>query len=123
MTRKHKPHPTRKKRPAAHASKAVKTAAEKTGAASAGVRDRERAKNATAKKAPLSARANPAHGKAAEHARAAQPKAAAAKQAPDKRPLGIGRAPVMPEDRQSQLKLLIARGKGQGYLTYAQVND
>ncbi len=29
----------------------------------------------------------------------------------------------MPEDRQSQLKLLIARGKGQGYLTYAQVND
>jgi RNA polymerase primary sigma factor len=33
------------------------------------------------------------------------------------RPLG------MPEDRQSQLKLLIARGKEQGYLTYAQVND
>ena len=30
---------------------------------------------------------------------------------------------VMPEDRQSQLKLLIARGKEQGYLTYAQVND
>ncbi|MBV8341465.1 MAG: RNA polymerase sigma factor RpoD, partial [Gammaproteobacteria bacterium] len=29
----------------------------------------------------------------------------------------------MPEDRQSQLKLLIARGKEQGYLTYAQVND
>jgi RNA polymerase primary sigma factor len=31
--------------------------------------------------------------------------------------------PVMPEDRQSQLKLLIARGKEQGYLTYAEVND
>src|SRR5207302_1147321 len=31
--------------------------------------------------------------------------------------------PVMPGDRQSQLKLLIARGKEQGYLTYAQVND
>ncbi|MBV8405372.1 MAG: RNA polymerase sigma factor RpoD [Gammaproteobacteria bacterium] len=30
---------------------------------------------------------------------------------------------MMPEDRQSQLKLLIARGKEQGYLTYAQVND
>ena len=29
----------------------------------------------------------------------------------------------VPEDRQSQLKLLIARGKEQGYLTYAQVND
>jgi RNA polymerase primary sigma factor len=33
------------------------------------------------------------------------------------------RAHVLPEDRQSQLKLLIARGKEQGYLTYAQVND
>src|SRR5262245_36319981 len=31
--------------------------------------------------------------------------------------------PVIPEDRQSQLKLLIARGKEQGYLTYAEVND
>jgi RNA polymerase primary sigma factor len=30
---------------------------------------------------------------------------------------------MLPEDRQSQLKLLIARGKEQGYLTYAQVND
>src|ERR1700733_14374647 len=29
----------------------------------------------------------------------------------------------LPEDRQSQLKLLIARGKEQGYLTSAQVND
>ena len=27
------------------------------------------------------------------------------------------------EDKQSQLKLLIARGKEQGYLTYAEVND
>jgi len=33
------------------------------------------------------------------------------------------RANGLPEDRQSQLKLLIARGKEQGYLTYAQVND
>jgi RNA polymerase primary sigma factor len=33
------------------------------------------------------------------------------------------RANYVPEDRQSQLKLLIARGKEQGYLTYAQVND
>jgi RNA polymerase primary sigma factor len=30
---------------------------------------------------------------------------------------------VVPEDRQSQLKLLIARGKEQGYLTYGEVND
>ena len=27
------------------------------------------------------------------------------------------------EDKQSQLKLLIAKGKEQGYLTYAEVND
>ncbi len=33
------------------------------------------------------------------------------------------RAAAMPEERQSQLKLLIARGKEQGYLTYSQVND
>ncbi|MBM5812060.1 MAG: RNA polymerase sigma factor RpoD [Gammaproteobacteria bacterium] len=30
---------------------------------------------------------------------------------------------MMSDDRQSQLKLLIARGKEQGYLTYAEVND
>ena len=29
----------------------------------------------------------------------------------------------MSEQQQSQLKKLIARGKEQGYLTYAQVND
>lgn len=29
----------------------------------------------------------------------------------------------MSEDRQSQLKILIARGKEQGYLTYSEVND
>jgi RNA polymerase primary sigma factor len=114
MTRKHKPQPIQKKRPAAHAGKTVKAAAEKP-ASAASLRDKERARHTTAKKA--------AHGKTAEHTRPAEPKAAAAKAALDKRPLGIGRAPVMPEDRQSQLKLLIARGKGQGYLTYAQVND
>ncbi|MEL7449817.1 MAG: RNA polymerase sigma factor RpoD [Pseudomonadota bacterium] len=31
--------------------------------------------------------------------------------------------PPIIEERQSQLKLLIARGKEQGYLTYAEVND
>ena len=49
---------------------------------------------------------------------------AGSKNAGDKKPLGIERrVPGMTEDRQSQLKLLIARGKEQGYLTYAQVND
>jgi RNA polymerase primary sigma factor len=46
----------------------------------------------------------------------------AAAAAESKKPLGIDRR-GMTEDRQSQLKLLIARGKEQGYLTYAQVND
>jgi len=32
-------------------------------------------------------------------------------------------APVASSEQQSQLKLLIARGKEQGYLTYAEVND
>ncbi len=31
--------------------------------------------------------------------------------------------PHIAEERQSQLKLLVARGKEQGYLTYAEVND
>ena len=49
---------------------------------------------------------------------------AGSKAAVEKRTLGIERrVTVMSEDRQSQLKLLIARGKEQGYLTYAQVND
>ena len=30
---------------------------------------------------------------------------------------------ALPDEKQSQLKLLIARGKEQGYLTYAEVND
>ncbi len=33
------------------------------------------------------------------------------------------RRTALPEERKSQLKLLIAHGKEQGYLTYAQVND
>ena len=37
--------------------------------------------------------------------------------------LEIRLPPSTPEDRQSQLKLLIARGKEQGFLTYAEVND
>ena len=63
-------------------------------------------------------------GKAGAHAGRAPADGEGPTHALEKRPLGIERrAPVMPEDRQSQLKLLIARGKEQGYLTYAQVND
>ncbi|HXW74136.1 MAG TPA: RNA polymerase sigma factor RpoD [Steroidobacteraceae bacterium] len=74
-------------------------------------------KTAAAERAPT------LHAKVNDSARPADARAAGGRPA-DKRPLGIERrVPVMPEDRQSQLKLLIARGKEQGYLTYAQVND
>jgi RNA polymerase primary sigma factor len=33
------------------------------------------------------------------------------------------RRTALPDEKQSQIKLLIARGKEQGYLTYAEVND
>jgi len=72
---------------------------------------------AALKAAPSDKPTDKAHDKSAhaghKHA-AASPAAAAAEPRRGQR---------LPEDRQSQLKLLIARGKEQGYLTYAQVND
>ncbi len=122
MTRKHKPPTAHKKRPADKLAKPVKSVAtEKAVAAVANLRDKERGKLAPAPKKGV-----PAPRPAAPHAKgaAAEVRPAAGKHAADKRPLGIERrVPAMPEDRQSQLKLLIARGKDQGYLTYAQVND
>jgi RNA polymerase primary sigma factor len=47
----------------------------------------------------------------------------AAARCPEDFRLSEKKLPAIPEDRQSQLKLLIARGKEQGYLTYAEVND
>ena len=32
-------------------------------------------------------------------------------------------SPILEQDKQSRLKTLIAKGKEQGYLTYAEVND
>src|SRR5437016_6575280 len=122
MTRKHKPLPASKKRPAAQAPKPINAAAAEKAVAVGTVRDRDRSRPATPKKGPEEP-AHPSHPKH-EGARPADAKSAGAKNAADRRPLGIERrVPVMPEDRQSQLKLLIARGKEQGYLTYAQVND
>src|SRR5579862_2811743 len=116
MTRKHKPQTAHKKRPVATPAKAVKSAAEKAAAAVTSLREHAK------KPLPAAARAG-AHGKPGDAPRVLDGKPAAGK-LNDKRPLGIERrVPVMPEDRQSQLKLLIARGKEQGYLTYAQVND
>jgi len=124
MTRKAKPAPAPKKRAPAEARKPVKVAAaEKAAPAVVAVRDgKDRAKVTTAKKDEHAVKAVDAH-KPAEKA-SSEAKAPGAKNAGGKTPLGIERRPpVLTEDRQSQLKLLIARGKEQGYLTYAQVND
>ncbi|HEX4648477.1 MAG TPA: RNA polymerase sigma factor region1.1 domain-containing protein, partial [Steroidobacteraceae bacterium] len=90
----------------------------------AGLRAKERLRGGAPKKAPAGARAPVAHPKVNDSPRPADARAAGVKLAADRRPVALDRrVQVMPEDRQSQLKLLIARGKEQGYLTYAQVND
>jgi RNA polymerase primary sigma factor len=121
MTRKQKPQTASKKRASAE-RKAVKAVAHKK---QAPLREKERAKAASAKK-PETHPAPVERAKSPENkvdAKAATVKSGA-KPPVEKKMLGIERrVPVMPEERQSQLKLLIARGKDQGYLTYAQVND
>jgi RNA polymerase primary sigma factor len=125
MTPKQKPQTAPKKRPSAQPAKPVKAAkpviAEKAVAAASV----KAAKAAPAGKKPAVAPAPAVRAPAAAQAKAVDAtRATNAKLAVDKRPIGIERrGPVMPEERQSQLKLLIARGKEQGYLTYAQVND
>jgi RNA polymerase primary sigma factor len=123
MTRKHKSQISHKKRVEAKSAKPARPAAEKAAAAVSSLREKERAKHVvTAGKKAAAPRVVVPHGKPHEAPRPADGKHA--RLSNDKRPLGIERrVPVMPEDRQSQLKLLIARGKEQGYLTYAQVND
>jgi RNA polymerase primary sigma factor len=128
MTRKQKPLPPSRKVVAAKASVARKppaTAAQKKPV-------EPRPKPAEVKPRAPEVRAVPraaAKGQAAPpatRAPAPTPKAAEAKPAaadPKRLSAVERRGPVLPEERQSQLKLLIARGKEQGYLTYAQVND
>ena len=127
MKAKQKSVPASRKRPAAHAAKPAKaTSAEKAAPASAAAKDRAHAKaaaSASKKTAAAPAAQVPAPEASTRHAGHKDGPTHAA-HAAEKRSLGLERrAPVMPEDRQSQLKLLIARGKEQGYLTYAQVND
>ncbi len=105
MKAKSKSSATSHKRSAAHSGKPAKvSSAEK--AAHVG------AHKAHTKAVPASKRVTHPHEADAEP-----------RQSADKRPVAERRPVAMPEDRQSQLKLLIARGKEQGYLTYAQVND
>jgi RNA polymerase primary sigma factor len=76
----------------------------------------------TAPPAAKPADSKPTDSKAASAAPAETRKAGkAARPAAEK--LEVRLPPTTPEDRQSQLKLLIARGKEQGFLTYAEVND
>jgi RNA polymerase primary sigma factor len=131
MTRKHKtpPTPPRKHAPAAKATAPKKPAAVVAAApasrrsAAAAARPAAPAKTTKAPdhKAVPAAKAAPA-AKAVPTTKAA-PAAKTGGRASAARP-GAERLPSGgPDDRQSQLKLLIARGKEQGYLTYAQVND
>src|SRR4051812_32297061 len=145
MTSKQKPSTTpaaAKKRPAAKTAKAA--AAEKSVAHStpaAREKDHRPAKSAAAagKKAAAAAPEPvvvaapppppPAPAPVVAVEAAPKPVAAAnggATKAPVDKKAALGverRTQAVTEDRQSQLKLLIARGKEQGYLTYAQVND
>ena len=119
MTRKQKIQPASKKRTSTE-RRAVKASAPKKAAAA---REKERPKAAAPKKPEGHVAGVAKHSEPKVDAKSAAARGGA-KVAPDKRPLGLERrVPAMPEDRQSQLKLLIARGKEQGYLTYAQVND
>jgi RNA polymerase primary sigma factor len=127
-----KKRPTPDRKPAAKAAAAPKKAA-------APAREKDAAKPAVAAaKKPVAgahsaAHAAPHSAKSAEVARDGSRiaavsvndgKSAAKHGSADKKAvMGLARLPAMTEDRQSQLKLLIARGKEQGYLTYAQVND
>jgi RNA polymerase primary sigma factor len=134
MKAKQKSASASRKRPAAHAAKPVKATSAEKAAPVAAARDTAGARPRLAHHAkPALAHKKAAAGTAASATAASEAGArhATHKDGPsnaahgaEKRPLGLERrAPVMPEDRQSQLKLLIARGKEQGYLTYAQVND
>ncbi|MGB5103194.1 MAG: RNA polymerase sigma factor region1.1 domain-containing protein, partial [Steroidobacteraceae bacterium] len=128
---------TTKAAPARHAHKPAATPARTAHKPAAHVAKHAPAKHPSAKAAPVKAAAP---HKAAPGKAHAAPEAKAAAPAPGKplsKPLkksgkaakggnekfDIALPASTPEDRQSQLKLLIARGKEQGFLTYAEVND
>jgi len=133
MTRKPKPQvPASKKRstsdrkqPKASARKAASAREGGKSVATAAAKKPVAGSHTAAHAAKPAAEVREAAKSAAANAAPAEAKAAAKNAAPveKKGAIGLSRLPAMTEDRQSQLKLLIARGKEQGYLTYAQVND
>src|SRR5580658_4645834 len=117
MTSKPKPTAASKKRPQPE-KKPVKAVVAKKAAPIP-----EKAHKAAAP-APKKGAAPAAKTHAPAHAAATIDPKTAAKLLAEKDKKALAARPAgVPEDRQSQLKLLIARGKEQGYLTYAQVND
>jgi len=131
MTRKHKPQ-TAPRKPVLPEKKAAlakaPASAKKPPEVRAKVPDprlktlEPRTKPATAKPVLIASKAGPRID-ARPKGSAGETKAGEAKADSKKLTAVERRVPVMPEERQSQLKLLIARGKEQGYLTYSQVND
>ena len=109
------------KKASAKKASAKKTVAKKAVAKKAPAK-KVSAKKAVAKKATTKkATAKKAVTKKATAKKTVSKKASAKKSAASKK---LAPAPVVRKsDQQSQLKLLIARGKEQGYLTYAEVND
>ncbi len=79
------------------------------------------AKAPTKKQAAPVAKAAPAAAPAPAGKEAGRSKKRGAKAGSEK--IASALPPTTPEDRQSQLQLLIARGKEQSFLTYAEVND
>src|SRR5258708_34636342 len=111
MTRKHKPHTAHKKRPSSPSGKPAKSsAADKTVAAVASLREKDRARSAAApRKTPLPVRPVAGHARLND----ARPTGtrAAGKSARERRPLRLERqAPAMPQARPSPLKPLLAPG-------------
>ena len=118
----HKPTPKAAQKPLARA------AATRPAAAHAAAKPATRAPARPAGKpakaaapAPQAAPARPAPVEAAAAVKAGKAKGKGARAAAEK--IEVVLPSSTPEDRQSQLKLLIARGKEQAFLTYAEVND
>ncbi len=107
------------KSPAKAVKKAAAAKTARRGAAAAPARATIPDKAAAVAKPEASASSKPAAAAAA--APRGRKRGKAARAAAEK--IEIALPASTPEDRQSQLKLLIARGKEQSFLTYAEVND
>ena len=119
----------RPQKAAAKADRAKSTAAKAAGArtakpaapATASAAKPVAAKGAAKKQAVPTAKAAPAEAPAVAGKPGRRSKKRGAKAGSEK--IANALPPTTPEDRQSQLQLLIARGKEQSFLTYAEVND